>query len=161
MGISPWSLVYTALHIRLRKHQLSIFLKWQRRCWGEGSSGTSGTGGTLSTPSKPLLSSLPDPTAPHFGLNILGLMFPEAKGNTQILVRQKAAIKGKSLLKGCRHQACQTHRLVKSPGYLAVIHFFSPWQYFIILALLPKMTEHHVSVHRRLHSANSPGIAVS
>ena len=31
----------------------------------------------------------------------------------------------------------------------------------MILALLPKRTEHHVSVHRGLHSANSPGIAVS
>lgn len=82
--------------------------------------------GALGTPSKPLLSALPDLTTPHFGLNILGLMFPEAKANTQILGRQKAAIKGKSLLKGCRHQACQTYRLVKRPGYLAVIHFFSP-----------------------------------
>ena len=55
--------------------------------------------GALGTPSKPLLSALPDLTTPHFGLNILGLMFPEAKANTQILGRQKAAIKGKSLLK--------------------------------------------------------------
>lgn len=38
-------------------------------------------------------------------------------------------------------------RLVKCPGYFAVIRFLLPWQLFITLALLPQMTEHHVSVH--------------
>lgn len=116
--------------------------------------------GTLGTPSKLLLSTASDLTTPHFGSNILGLMFPEAKGTTKILARQRVATKGKSLLKGYGHQACQTHRLVKCPGYFAVNHYFS-WQHFIILAVLPKMTEHHVSVHRGLHSANIPGTAVS
>lgn len=118
--------------------------------------------GILGTPSKLLLSTLPDLTAPHFG-QYLGLMFPEAKGNTQILVRQKVAIKGKSLLKGCRHQACQTHRLVKCPGYLAVIHSppSAPAIFYNIGSPPKEMTEHLVSVHRQLHSANSPGIAVS
>lgn len=55
-------------------------------------------------------------------------------------------IKGKFLLKGYGHRARQIHRLVKCPGYFAVIHFFS-WQLLKLLAVLPKMTEHHVSVY--------------
>lgn len=102
--------------------------------------------GILSTPAN-LLSTASDLTPPHFGFNILGLLFPEAKGTTKIPARQRVAIKGQSLLKGHGNQARQAHRLVKCPGYFAVIQFFS-WQYFIMLALFLKMTEHHVSMHR-------------
>lgn len=50
------------------------------------------------------------------------------------------------MLKGYGHQARQIHRLVKCPGYFAAFYFFS-WQLFKLLAVLPKMTEHHVSVY--------------